>query len=122
MECACRLVPEVEAALQNVRPSFVCLSCQGCYVKTNLFLLRIAKEVTSLAVPPCKSSKAWQQNVSAVCLLLETWQQNVSAVCLLLEAWPQNVSAVCLLLEADGDVCMLFLVVVFSQCASSFGI
>ena len=103
---------------------------------TNLFLLRIAKEVTSLAVPPCKSSKAWQQNVSAVCLLLETWQQNVSAVCLLLEtwqqnvsalcllleAWPQNVSAVCLLLEADGDVCMLFLVVVFSQCASSFGI
>ena len=72
-------------------PQF-CLSCQGCYVVTNLFLLRIAKEVTILAVPPCKSSKAWHQNVSAVCLLLETWQQNVSAVCLL-----------------DGDVCMMFL-------------
>ena len=97
-------------SIAECAPQF-CLSCQGCYVVTNLFLLRIAKEVTILAVPPCKSSKAWQQNVSAVCLLLETWQQNVSAVCLLLETWQQNVSAVCLL---DGDVCMMFLLLLFS--------
>ena len=83
-------------SIAECAPQF-CLSCQGCYVVTNLFLLRIAKEVTILAVPPCKSSKAWHQNVSAVCLLLETWQQNVSAVCLL-----------------DGDVCMMFLLLLFS--------
>ena len=105
VECACQLVPEAETALQNVCHSFVGL-VKGVTSWTHLFLLHIAKEATSLAVPPCKSSKAWQQNVSAVCLLLEAWQQNVFAVYLLL--------------EADGDVCMPFCF--FSQCASSFGI